>query len=146
MLSKLLDMHGMQQSFGSLESYDLSMVYPFHIIIISDYYETAKKTALTCYFLSFLLYIYSNVTTVHHVWFLLSCIVQLVSSCSTYQLLLSTASPNPGVSTIVSRNCTPFSFKTTFVLSTWKHIQNTIWAAAGLNHRNMSQGEWAASW
>lgn len=37
---------------------------------------------------------------------------------NAYQLLLSTASPNPGVSTTVNFNCTPFSFSTTCVVST----------------------------
>lgn len=36
----------------------------------------------------------------------------------TYQLLLSTASPKPGVSTIVSVRFTPFSFKSTLFVST----------------------------
>ena len=36
----------------------------------------------------------------------------------TYQLLLSTAVPKPGVSTTVSVRLTPFSFSNTFVLST----------------------------
>lgn len=38
----------------------------------------------------------------------------------THQLLLSTASPKPGVSTIVSRRCTPPSFTRTFDCSTCK--------------------------
>ena len=36
----------------------------------------------------------------------------------SYQLLLSTASPKPGVSTIVSDSCTPPSFNTTLEVST----------------------------
>lgn len=36
-----------------------------------------------------------------------------------YQLLLSTASPKPGVSTMVSRRWTPPSFMRTFDCSTW---------------------------
>ena len=41
-------------------------------------------------------------------------------SCSTYQLLLSTASPKPGVSQIVSLKDTPFSLIKTLVVSTCK--------------------------
>lgn len=41
------------------------------------------------------------------------------NSCEdSYQLLLSTASPNPGVSTIVSSSWTPPSFIKTFDCST----------------------------
>lgn len=42
----------------------------------------------------------------------------------SYQLLLSTASPNPGVSTIVSSNWTPPSLIKTFDCSTCK--TNTV--------------------
>lgn len=41
-----------------------------------------------------------------------------------YQLLLSTASPNPGVSTIVSSSWTPPSFTKTLACSTWHRRQN----------------------
>ncbi len=43
------------------------------------------------------------------------------TKAATYQLLLSTASPKPGVSTTVSRKWTPPSFSDTFVCSTWKY-------------------------
>lgn len=44
----------------------------------------------------------------------------------TYQLLLSTASPKPGVSTVVRFNCTPFSLRRHCVVSTWRKIKIMI--------------------
>lgn len=41
-----------------------------------------------------------------------------LTDCWAYQLLLSTASPKPGVSTMVSRSCTPPSFTRTLDCST----------------------------
>lgn len=46
-------------------------------------------------------------------------ILSVLSCSDSYQLLLSTASPNPGVSTIVSSSCTPPSFIKTLDCSTW---------------------------
>ncbi len=43
-----------------------------------------------------------------------------------YQLLLSTASPNPGVSTIVSSSWTPPSFIKTLDCSTWHRRRNEV--------------------
>lgn len=45
-----------------------------------------------------------------------------------YQLLLSTASPNPGVSTMVSSSCTPPSFTSTLDCSTWTQTAGGVYA------------------
>lgn len=50
----------------------------------------------------------------------------LFTAGNPYQLLLSTASPNPGVSTIVSSSWTPPSFIKTLDCSTWNRRKNDV--------------------
>lgn len=58
-----------------------------------------------------------QITTSHHLSMLMW--ERYRHSRTTYQLLLSTASPNPGVSTMVSNSWTPPSFISTLDCSTW---------------------------